>query len=543
MVIKRNVPLVLVADDEPNTTVMLRRIFEREGYAVETVNDGIAALQAARQFVPDLILLDIRMPGMNGFDVLKTLRQDSITEMIPTILVTANAREPADVALGLNLGADDYLHKPFAPQELVARAESKMKARKLEEALQRRTEELAALLRVSDILIQHLERDDLLGKIAEMVSELLPVDFALAMQVDERGAIVARDFRSKTPLDDVDALLPASLLQQICSTGSAQAWPPAEPVLTQYPSGMVSPLRHGEEGCGLLLVASADTVYTDSQFRLFQGFAQQAALALRNAILHDIQVNYALHLEDMVAERTAELQSAQQLLIRSEKLASIGHLAANIAHEINNPLQPITVTLDDLVETVEANHPVDIRGIEIIQQSVERIRRIVSQLLEFTGKRTNGPDLQMLDLNVVIERIVDLNRKFFEREGMHIETRLEQVPPVYGSKDQLEQVFMNLSLNAQSAMKRNGTLTIEATSQGKDVIVRFCDTGEGIEPDQIDRIFDPFYSTKPSGTGLGLFVTYGIIQGHHGEIEVESEVGKGTTFTLRLPAYEVAPQV
>src|SRR5687768_17565512 len=125
---------------------MLQRIFEREGYQVRAVNDGLSALEAAQEIIPDLILLDIRMPGMNGFDVLRLLRESEITAGIPTILLTANAREPADVALGLNLGADDYMYKPFAPQELVARAQSKMKARQLEDALQRRTQELGALL-------------------------------------------------------------------------------------------------------------------------------------------------------------------------------------------------------------------------------------------------------------------------------------------------------------------------------------------------------------------------------------------------------------
>lgn len=542
MAVKRPLPLVLVADDEVNTTIMLQRIFEREGFQVHIENDGVSALRAAHELLPDLILLDIRMPGMNGFEVLRALRENSTTSAIPTILVTANAREPADVALGLNLGADDYLYKPFAPQELVARAESKMKARQLEDALQRRTEELTSLLKLSENLIQHVERADLLGKIAEMMSALLPTDVVVVLQVDGNGQVIAQDQRLSAEIAEGYNVDTSDFPPRFMHTDRAIIWPTDKILIDGFTGGMAAPLRHGGVTFGVLLIASLSQTYDESQFRLFQGASRQAGLALRNAILHEIQVNYALHLEDMVAERTAELQSAQQMLIRSEKLASIGHLAANIAHEINNPLQPITVTLDDLVETVASNHPVDIRGIEIIQESVERIRRIVSQLLEFTGKRTTGPDLQVLDLTTVVERIVDLNRKFFEKEGMTIETRLEQLPPIYGSKDQLEQVFMNLSLNAQAAMKRKGKLIIEGTSEGKDVVIRFSDNGIGIPADQIDRIFDPFFSTKPNGTGLGLFVSYGIIQGHHGVIEVESVVGQGTTFTLRLPICETAPE-
>lgn len=536
MVIKHDPPLVLVADDEVNTTIMLQRIFEREGYQVETVNDGLAALRAAQERVPDLILLDIRMPGMTGFEVLRSLREHPVTSTIPTILITANAREPADVARGLDLGADDYLYKPFAPQELIARAQSKMKARQLEEALQRRTRELESLLRVSEELNQHLEGSELLKVILDLVFNLLPVDVAMISQFDDDGQIFVQRTQQKQP-DRPAPEIPDDTLYQLIDSGQPLIWPGPNttPLFPEFKGGMAVPLTHGYQALGVLILCSYDVEYDDNHFQLLRALARQASLALRNAVLHEIQVNYAVHLEDMVAERTAELQSAQQLLVRSEKLASIGRLAANIAHEINNPLQPITVTLDDLVETVNSNMPVDIRGIEIIQESVERIRRIVSQLLEFAGRRNTGPDLQMLDLGQILERIVDLNRKFFEKERLNIQLDMRPLPAIYGSKDQLEQVFMNLTLNAQAAMPPGGSLTIRAFAKSQAVVVEFSDTGCGIEPEQIDKIFDPFFSTKPSGTGLGLFVTYGIIQGHHGSIDVASEVNVGTTFTITLP--------
>jgi signal transduction histidine kinase len=171
-----------------------------------------------------------------------------------------------------------------------------------------------------------------------------------------------------------------------------------------------------------------------------------------------------------------------------------------------------------------------------LQESVERIRRIVSQLLEFAGKRsTEDSDVQLLDISRVIEGVVTLNRKFLERERVTVLTDLPPLPPVYGSKDQLEQVFMNLALNAQAAMEGGGTLMIQTRVAGNEIVAEFSDTGCGIPPDKIDKIFDPFYSTKPNGTGLGLFVSYGIIRGHHGTIEVESQVNQGSTFTVRLP--------
>jgi signal transduction histidine kinase len=143
--------------------------------------------------------------------------------------------------------------------------------------------------------------------------------------------------------------------------------------------------------------------------------------------------------------------------------------------------------------------------------------------------------IQLLDISSVVEGIITLNRKFLEKERVIVTANLPTLPPIYGSKDQLEQVFMNLTLNAQAAMAGGGELEISVALEGHEVVVKFIDTGCGIPPEQLERIFDPFYSTKPNGTGLGLFVSYGIIQSHHGSIGVASEINTGTTFTIRLP--------
>jgi signal transduction histidine kinase/CheY-like chemotaxis protein len=537
MALKHDPPLVLVADDEINTTIMLQHIFERDGYHVERVTNGVAALDSARKLLPDLILLDILMPGLNGFEVLRMLREDEITASIPTIMITANAREPADVARGMKLGADDYLYKPFAPQELLARAQSKIKARQLEDALQRRSKELEALLNASEKLNQHLEAGELPDLILQLVLNLLPGDFAALQRIDEHGNLI--DFRSITPSNNghLQHAMDDNLATRILEEKHSLMWPGDTPVLTGFNSGLAIALEHGSYSMGSLILASNRVVYEANHQRLFEGIARQAALALRNAQLYEIQANYALHLEDMVAERTAELESAQKLLIRSEKLASIGHLAASIAHEINNPLMPIRNLLDEIVDELEQhNVSFDRKAIQIIQESLERIRGIVSRLLEFA--RDTGPEMKLLDVSSLLEGIITLNRKFFQHERITVNADLPPfLPPVYGSKDQLDQVFMNLALNAQAAMNGGGTLSISARLEGDKIVVEFADTGCGIEPENIDKIFDPFYSNKPNGTGLGLFVSYGIIEGHHGTIAVKSKVGKGTTFKVCLPAH------
>ncbi len=537
-------PLVLVADDEMQTTIMLTRIFEREGYRVHSTHDGEAALQAAIDQIPDLILLDVQMPKKNGFETLQALRENPVTTSIPTIIVTAKARQPSDIAYGLNLGADDFVQKPFDPRELLARASSKIRAHKLEEALQRRTQELEVLLRVGEVLNQHVNADELLNLVPYFVLDLLPGSLASIYQLDDELKIAHLHLQSKDLPDDLaNNINHTIVVSEFLQTGQSLLWNKSVAGLPEdFSSGMTVPLQHAGKLLGMLMLVSTipNLAYDDNHLRLFEGIGRQAALALRNAELYEIQLNYSSQLEEMVEAKTAELKSAQEMLIRSEKLASIGELAASIAHEINNPLQPIRINLGDMLEDIQNNIPVDIRAIQITQESVERIRRIVNQLLDFAGKRNNNNlEMELIDIGTIIETVASLNRKFFEKEGMSIKLNIPSALPTFGNKDQLEQVFMNLVLNAQAAMPRGGVLDINGWIESNEIIVKFSDSGCGIPSEQINKIFDPFFSTKVNGTGLGLFVSYGIIQGHNGMITVESEVNNGTTFTIHLKAETV----
>lgn len=540
MYTKHDPPLVLVADDQVPATIILERIFKHEGYDVKVVYNGKDALEAARELLPDLILLDIMMPQLNGFEVLSTLRENVTTANIPTILITAMG-EPSDIAKGLNLGADDYLAKPFHPRELLARAEAKMKARRLEETLHRRTQELEALLRVSEELNQHLEMDALLDLLIYLALDLLPGDIAGIYQVYEDGQIAAYNVKNKVGnlVENVDH---NGIVQAFTSETDAILWPDNTQtrLLSGYSCGMAVPLKHWNTIIGFLMIAG-EQPYDRNHLRLFRGIGRQATLAVHNADLYKIQANYAEHLKETVDKRTEELRSAQQLLIHSEKLASAGRLAASVAHEINNPLFPIRINLEHMLEDIQEGVKIDEKDIRETLNSVERISRIVNRLLEFTRKPVDDlMELEAVDLNQVIDNIVNLNRKFFEKENVVTELHIPTLPHVEGSKDQLEQVFMNLVLNAKAAMPEGGTLSIEAYAEEDVVVIKCKDTGVGIEQNVIDKIFEPLFSTKEDGTGLGLFVSYGIIQNHKGTIEVTSDVGKGAVFTIKLPIVQAA---
>ncbi|GAB4524355.1 MAG: GAF domain-containing sensor histidine kinase [Anaerolineae bacterium] len=527
--------MILVADDVMPTTVMLERIFEYEGYQVKSVYDGISAMEEAQKLLPDLILLDINMPGMTGFEVLTKLRENAATASIPTILITAMG-DHSGVVQGLNLGADDYLRKPFHPQELLARAQSKMKARQLEDSLHQRTQELQALLRMSEELSQHLEMSDLLDFILYLVADMLPCQITAIFHLDDDDII--SDYRIKrrdgSIIDNVfDS---QNVVDYILKHKRIHMWPQDDPLVANYTSGIVAPLQYGGNVRGILLILN-DQEYSAAHMSFLQGISRPVTLALRNAELYEIQANYALHLEDMVNARTKELKSAQQMLVQSEKLASVGRLAASIAHEINNPLLPIQVNLEGVLEDLDAKKPVDREDIEQTLERVERIKYIVDRLRGFTGNyQVTDDHARPLDLNQVIEDIAVLNQKFFQHAKLNIETDLSPLPQLNGHRYLLEHVFMNLALNAKDAMQEGGVLRFKSWADGDTIYAQVEDNGSGIAPDLIDKIFEPFVSTKKNGNGLGLFISYDIVQKHNGSIEVTSRVNEGTRFLLRFPA-------
>jgi len=239
---------------------------------------------------------------------------------------------------------------------------------------------------------------------------------------------------------------------------------------------------------------------------------------------------------DAITQREEQLKAAMNRQIsRSEQLASVGRLAAGVAHEINNPLTGILTFAHMLREKPNMDDQ-DRQDLELIIRETTRAAEIVRGLLDFARERPAMK--QPLQINEVIKRTLRLlsNQRAFSNIVI-VEDVQENLPLVDGDPNQLQQVFLNLALNACEAMPQGGTLLIGASAEKNHVLVKITDTGCGIPPEHLDRIFEPFFTTKPvgKGTGLGLSVSYGIIQQHGGTIEVESKVGFGSTFTVVLP--------
>jgi len=245
-------------------------------------------------------------------------------------------------------------------------------------------------------------------------------------------------------------------------------------------------------------------------------------------------------LEKRVEERTEELGKMQDFMVQSEKLASMGKMAAGVAHEINNPLTSILLNTHLMLEKVEQSSPF-FESLTLIADETTRCSHIVKGLLEFA--RQNPPQKVRTDINSLVDKTVQLleNQAAFQNIVI-IRQLAEDLPPLSLDRTKIQQVIWNLMINAAEAMAKGGTLMIVSrlADGGRSVEVRFVDTGPGIAKEILNKLFDPFFSTKSSGLGLGLAVCYGIIQGHHGAIFVESEPGHGATFTVRLPVEEHA---
>jgi signal transduction histidine kinase len=249
-----------------------------------------------------------------------------------------------------------------------------------------------------------------------------------------------------------------------------------------------------------------------------------------------------LILDDITAE-----EQWQQQLVQSEKLAALGQLSAGLAHELRNPLSAVSTAAYCLAQTLQQNGALSDdaeRYLAVIQRNIQRAQRIITSVLAFA--RPSNADAVFTDLNDLVQAALDIIAKDAERRGIVIKTALKPLPLVRCRPDAVKQAVLNILLNAVQAMPDGGTLSVrteheEATNQVRLII---ADTGHGIPPENLPRIFDPFFTTKPpgEGTGLGLSIARTAIEADGGLILAESEVGKGSTFTIVLPAENPAPK-
>jgi two-component system, NtrC family, sensor kinase len=309
-----------------------------------------------------------------------------------------------------------------------------------------------------------------------------------------------------------------------------------QPLRSVFPSEFVEEFYRVRQNAGI------NNLY---KFRMATpaGETRTVNVAIAPLVTRKFQVVGRLIIMDDITERV-ELESQ---LSQADKLSSIGLLAAGVAHEVNTPLAVISSYTQMLAKQLQGD-PQKSGLLEKITRQTFRASEIVNNLLNFS--RTSGTEFAKVDINKVINDTLGLLEHQFKVAKIRVESQLTpDISPIEGNAGRLQQVFLNLFLNAKDAMAGGGKLTV-ATANGETISVRVSDTGSGIAPEHIQRIYDPFFTTKASpkegqarGTGLGLSVTYGIIQEHAGKIRVESDHGVGTTFALDFPLSRKAVHV
>ncbi len=411
-----------------------------------------------------------------------------------------------------------------------------LERKKTEEVLARRAAQLALLNDIGKQISAELDLDSLLQQTPRLVQERFGYHHVALFILDRKqGEVVMRSlagsFDHLFP-DDHRLALGQGMVGWVAQHGQTLLANDVEQeprYVNFYPDRLPTraeltvPIQAGDDILGVLDVQSPYlNAFDENDATALEALASQLAVAIENA---------RLFAETQAAFR--QMQEAQAQLVQSARLASLGELAAGVAHEINNPLTSVLGFAELAARKLAPDDPLQ-RELSIIIAEARRTGDVVRRLLEFS--RQTKPLIEEADVNLILQQTLALIRSYIESSGIEIEERyapnLSHIPLDVG---QMKQVFLNLLTNAIQAMPHGGTLTVTTARQKDYAVISIADTGEGIVPENLDRVFDPFFTTRPSGTGLGLSVSLGIVQQHGGRIQVASQVGQGSTFTVWLP--------
>jgi signal transduction histidine kinase len=411
-----------------------------------------------------------------------------------------------------------------------------------------RAKALAAISEAGQEIAASVDLDRTLQMVMDKAAETLPMDAGALFVFDETSQLYRVAVSHNLPPEQVDEItfafdegVPGWVVKhrKPLIINDAAGDPRVHPYVVEQSvqSVLATPLISRERLVGVLNLfgQTGSNAFDDEALRLAQVYANQAAVFIENARLVEELRQAAAELEARVEKRTRELRETQAQVIRAEKMAAVGRLAASVAHEVNNPLQAIALHLQ-LVAEGGLSHSGD-EQIAIVQHELDRIAGIVQRLLEFQRPKRGRRSLQ--EIPTVLNDVLALAGKQLQNAAVTVDLEVQpEIAPVLAAGDQLKQVFLNLILNAVEAMPAGGQLVIRARQQGDEIFISFADTGTGITPEEMAQVFEPFFSTKHTGSGLGLAVSHEIVTNHGGDLEASSIAGRGATFTVRLPAHK-----
>lgn len=520
---------VLVVDDEPGIALLCNRILSREGYDVTSETDPRVAIEHLQQRRVDLLLVDIRMPEVDGFDVIS--RAQMVQPDVAVLVMTGFGTVETAIR-ALRQGVDGLMLKPFNKSEELLQAVRQAlndNQRKRDTA---RVSALRPLFSVSETLFAETDRDRLLDLIVGAIREHLHcsnvayyevVNGAVSV-IAQRGSVlevekneVAAQLVSRVDADG-DPIV-------ISATGPGEA--DAQALLSTLGLGAAILIPVARTNLHSVLFAARDASsaalpFRGSDLEMFFVLARQAVVAMENARLYADLRDYVRRLEE-----------SQAAMLRAEKMAAAGRLTASIAHEINNPLQSVQNCLhlaghEDLPPEKRREY------FELAKNELERLMKTSQRMLDFY--RPGAVKMEQVDVLELLHHVLSLTSQQLGVRQIKVQIDLPpSLPAIFAVSGQIQQVFINLILNSLDAMPAGGELTVSARSVDKGVEITFRDTGPGIPESHRNDIFEPFFSTKEGGTGLGLTVSYNIVTAHGGTLDLLNGHVPGACFRLFLP--------
>ncbi len=515
-------PKILAIDDKQDNLITLSAILKNliPECNVITAQSGSEGLKKAKIHSPDTILLDIKMPGMDGYEVCKRLKEDENTQPIPVILISAVMNESKDLVKGLDSGADAYLTKPINELVLAAQIKTALRLKAAENYLR-------------------------------MQKGLMEDMLQAAMDNSQAGIAIADAPGGKLRYVNDAALLirgkgKEEIVNGVGITEYVASWQIFHLDGTPYKEDEVPLARavlYGETCSEEFIVRRADEV---------DRVVWANAAPIRDA--QDEVVAGIVVFLDVTEKKQAEAEHEKlhAQLFQAQKMESVGRLAGGVAHDFNNKLTVILGRVQMLLQDMTPENPI-YGDLEEIQEAAQGSADLTRQLLAFARKQTISP--RKLDLNETVGGMLrmlgrligeDLDLAWHPHKGLW----LVKMDPA-----QIDQILANLAVNARDAIDGVGKITIETKNAvlddaycaenlgsvpGEFVVLTVSDNGFGMDTVTLDQIFEPFFSTKEvgKGTGLGLSTVYGIVKQNDGFVSVYSEPGKGTTFKIYMPRYE-----
>jgi signal transduction histidine kinase/CheY-like chemotaxis protein len=520
---------VLVVDDEPGIALLCDRILSRAGYDVTSETDPRVAIEHLQHKRVDLLVVDIRMPEVDGFDVISRAQmvQPDVAVMVMTGFGTVEMAIRA-----LRQGVDGLLLKPFNKSEELLQAVRQALTDNQRKRDTARVSALRPLFTVTETLFAETDRDRLLELIVNSIREHLHCSNVAYYHLDSGNvSTIAQSGKVLQAEGDNSA---AQLIRRVDADGDPMlinATGPGEAdvqaLLSSLGLGAAILIPVARANLHSVWFAARDAGSAALPFRgadleMFFVLARQAVVAIENARLYAELRAYVRRVEE-----------SQEALLRAEKMAAAGRLTASIAHEINNPLQSVQNCLhlaghEDLPAEKRKEY------FDLAKNELERLMKTSQRMLDFY--RPGAVKMEHVDVLDLLQHVLSLTSQQLNQRHIDIRTDLpESLPPIFAVSSQIQQIFFNLILNSLDAMPAGGELKIGARALEDGVEITFHDSGPGIPENHRNDIFEPFFSTKEGGTGLGLTVSYNIVTAHGGTLDLVNGHEPGACFRLFLP--------